>query len=95
MTPNPPVAYGSGMHIGRLHVLGWPASTPVLLRTPGSVCAKAIPGNSGATRNARSGADSLVFIADPLGLLGAPCLPDWTYSYAAVVLGILESLAGM
>ena len=48
MTPNPPLAYGSGMHIGGLHVLGWPAFTPVLLRTPGSVCAKAIPGNSGA-----------------------------------------------
>src|SRR5439155_1204507 len=51
---------------------GWPAFMPVLLRTPGSVWASAIPGNRSAVRNARTRASFVVFIADLLGLGGAP-----------------------
>ena len=47
---------------------GWPAFTPVLLRTPGSVWANAIPGKNNATKNTRTEASFIVFIPGLLRL---------------------------
>jgi hypothetical protein len=47
---------------------GWPAFTPVLLRTPGSVCANAIPGDNNVIKNASTAASFIVFIPNLLSV---------------------------
>src|SRR5207302_4153724 len=44
---------------------GWPAFTPVSLRTPGSVWANIISGNRNAASNAKTHANLLAFISHP------------------------------
>jgi len=47
---------------------GWPAFTPVLLRTPGSVWANAISGKNNADKIAATDASFVIFILDLLRL---------------------------
>jgi hypothetical protein len=59
---------------------GWPAFTPVLLRTPGSLWANAIAGKNRASKNARTEASLIVFIPGLLGLGSALSPRDWRTS---------------
>src|SRR5437667_7296069 len=59
---------------------GWPAFTPVLLRTPGSVWASNIAGENSATKHAKTDVSCIVFIPDLLRLGSAPSPPVWRTS---------------
>src|SRR6266550_623908 len=73
-------------------VNGWPAFTPVLLRTPGSVWANAIPVKNNAAKIARTDARFVVFIPDLLRL-GSAQAPPVLRTSTTILLAIGESPA--